>query len=368
MKVVVIGAGIIGCSVANYLAEVGCSVTVVDSADVAGGATRASFAWLNSNAKEPKIYHDLNVAGVQEHVRFAAESKRAPWFHPSGNFEWSTTGDGEAYLEAKVRRLRDWGYSAEWVTVEELEKREPDVSVGRARKAKIAFYPNEGWVDPHGLARELLRRATQMGATVHTGREVVSMDADGDGRIARVITHTEERFDSDLVVVCAGPATGKVVSLAGGSLPMKNRAGAIALSAPVRIGLQSVLHAPAVAIRPDQGGRVLMLLRARHVLSTTQLSGAHSLRDVNRALAAAADYVPALRGSRIESTRVGVRPIPYDGLPVVGFLPGFQNLYVAVTHSGVTLALLLGRLIGSEVALHRPEPALAPFRPERFAT
>jgi glycine/D-amino acid oxidase-like deaminating enzyme len=96
-------------------------------------------------------------------------------------------------------------------------------------------------------------------------------------------------------------------------------------------------------------------------------SGFDALRVGGRVLTAAADVVPALRHSRIERTRVGVRPIPHDGLPVVGLLPGLQNLYVAVTHSGVTLALILGRLIALEVALHSPQRVLAPFRPERLA-
>jgi glycine/D-amino acid oxidase-like deaminating enzyme len=367
LNVVVIGAGIMGCSVAYHLAEAGCSVKVVDSKAVAGGATRASFAWLNSNAKLPRNYHDLNVAGMQEHKRFAQKSQQAPWFHPSGNFEWSATEEGEAELEAKVNRLRDWRYPARWVTVAELERWEPDVSLVRTRNMKIAHYPEEAWVDARRLAFVLLRRATLMGATTHTCREVVWMDAEGDDRIARVVTNTDERFDADFIVVCAGPATGRVVSLAGGRLPMKNRAGLVALSAPVAIGLRSILHAPDVSIRPDKGGRVLMHSRALDVPKVGTLSGLDALRVGGRVLAAAADVVPALRHSRIESTRMGVRPIPHDGLPVVGLLPGLQNLYVAVTHSGVTLALILGRLIALEVALHRPQRVLAPFRPERLA-
>jgi glycine/D-amino acid oxidase-like deaminating enzyme len=367
LNVVVIGAGIMGCSVAYHLAEAGCSVKVVDSKGVAGGATRASFAWLNSNAKQPRNYHDLNVAGMQEHKRFARRSQRAPWFHPSGNFEWSATEEGEAELEAKVNRLRHWRYPAGWVTVEELQRREPDVSLVRTRKMKIAHYPEEAWVDARRLAVVLLRRATLMGATIHTRREVVWMDAEGDDRIARVVTNTDERFDADFIVVCAGPATEGVVSLVGGRLPMKNRAGLVALSAPVAIGLSSILHAPDVNIRPDVGGRVLMHSRALDVPIVGTPSGNDALRVGGRMLAVAADVVPALRHSRIESTRMGVRPIPQDGLPVVGLLPGLQNLYVAVTHSGVTLALILGRLIALEVGLHRPQRVLAPFRPERPA-
>jgi glycine/D-amino acid oxidase-like deaminating enzyme len=319
---------------------------------------------LNSNAKQPRNYHDLNVAGMLEHERFARKSQRAPWFHPSGNFEWTATEEGEAELEAKVNRLRDWRYAAAWVTVEELERREPDVSLVRTGKLRIAHYPEEAWVDARLLAFVLLRRATHMGATIHTCREVVWMDAEGEDRITRVVTNTDERFDADFIVVCAGPASGKVVSLAGGRLPMKNRAGLVALSAPAAIGLRSILRAPDVSIRPDEGGRVLMHSRALDVANLGTLSGLDAFRVGGRVLAAAAHVVPALRHSRIESTRIGVRPIPHNGLPVVGLLPGLQNLYVAVTHSGVTLALILGRLIALEVALDRPQRVLAPFRPE----
>jgi glycine/D-amino acid oxidase-like deaminating enzyme len=368
LNVVVIGAGIIGCSVAHYLAEAGCSVKVIDSGEVAGGATRASFAWLNSNDKGPRNYHDLNVAGMKEHKRFAAESQRARWFHPSGNFEWSATEEGEAKLEAKVNRLREWRYPAEWVTVEELERWEPDVSVGRPCKLKIAYYPEEAWIDARGLSLVLLRRATRMGATIHTCCEVVRMDAEADNRITRVVTNTGERFVADFIVVCAGPATGKVVSLARGRLPMRNRAGLVTLSAPVAIGLRSVLHAPTVSIRPDEGGRVLMHSKAFDVPRTGGFSGLDAMHVGGQVLTAAAAVVPALRETRVERTRVGVRPIPHDGRPVVGLLPGLQNLYVAVTHSGVTLALILGRLIAREVALHRPQAVLSPFRPERLAT
>jgi glycine/D-amino acid oxidase-like deaminating enzyme len=367
MEVVVIGAGIIGGSVAYHLAEAGCSVKVLDSGDVAGGTTGASFAWLNSNAKQPRHYHDLNVAGMEEHKRFAAESQDAPWFHPSGNFEWSATEEGNKALEAKVNRLRDWCYRTEWVTVDELERWEPDVSLARGDKIKIAHYPEEAWIDAPGLAFELLLHATYMGATIHPACEVVSIDPEGNDGIARVVTSTNERFDADFIVVCAGPATGKVVSLAGGNVPMRNKPGLVALSAPVAIGLGSVLHAPGAGIRPDEGGRVLMLSGGLKVSTAWESSGPDALHAAEGLLRAAADVVPALVESRIESTRVGVRPIPHDGFPVVGFLPGSQNVYVAVTHSGVTLALLLGRLIARKVAFHRPQSVLAPFRPERFA-
>jgi glycine/D-amino acid oxidase-like deaminating enzyme len=67
----------------------------------------------------------------------------------------------------------------------------------------------------------------------------------------------------------------------------------------------------------------------------------------------------------VESAAVGVRPLPADGLPAVGWVRAPGGLYVVVTHSGVTLAPLLAELVTREVH-GSTEPLLAPFRPDRF--
>jgi glycine/D-amino acid oxidase-like deaminating enzyme len=59
--------------------------------------------------------------------------------------------------------------------------------------------------------------------------------------------------------------------------------------------------------------------------------------------------------------------MPADRLPIVGPVPGLDGLYLAVTHSGVTLAPVLGRLIADEIATGDQAWLLAPFRPARFA-
>jgi glycine/D-amino acid oxidase-like deaminating enzyme len=63
-----------------------------------------------------------------------------------------------------------------------------------------------------------------------------------------------------------------------------------------------------------------------------------------------------------------VRPMPGDRHTIAGRIPGFINGWVIATHSGVTLGPLLGRLMSDEIVRGKPSSALAPFRPERFAT
>ena len=77
--------------------------------------------------------------------------------------------------------------------------------------------------------------------------------------------------------------------------------------------------------------------------------------------------VRGLDHAEVAEYQVCVRPMPADGQSIVGRLPGAEHLYVAVTHSGVTLAAHLSRLIAAELTTGEPRAELAPYRPGRFA-
>ena len=61
------------------------------------------------------------------------------------------------------------------------------------------------------------------------------------------------------------------------------------------------------------------------------------------------------------------RPMPSDGLPIIGYVPGIQGAYVATMHSGVSLATIVGQTVTEEITSGRVPPMLAPYRPARFA-
>jgi glycine/D-amino acid oxidase-like deaminating enzyme len=81
----------------------------------------------------------------------------------------------------------------------------------------------------------------------------------------------------------------------------------------------------------------------------------------------ASEVLPAVAGARAEAARIGVRPYPADGVSAVGPMPGVSGYYIAVTHSGVTLAPFLGRAVAEEITRSRVVPQLEHFRPSRFA-
>ena len=77
--IIVIGAGVMGASVAYRLAQAGAAVTVLEASRVGGGTSGTSFAWTNAHLKPPRAYHDLNVAGMKAHAALCDECGTTPW-------------------------------------------------------------------------------------------------------------------------------------------------------------------------------------------------------------------------------------------------------------------------------------------------
>src|SRR5579862_6949008 len=94
-------------------------VTLLDQDQPGRGTSRWSFAWVNSNDKEPRPYHDLNHAGIQAWAELAPELDGPAWYRPVGHLELAIADSGQPAadtdLTARVRRLTNWGYPARLV-------------------------------------------------------------------------------------------------------------------------------------------------------------------------------------------------------------------------------------------------------------
>lgn len=366
MEIVVIGGGVVGASVAYRLSQAGAAVTLLDAGRLAGGTSASSFAWINSNNKAPLEYHRLNAAGVAEHSRLRQEFGTAPWLHMDGNVEWSGDSSANATLHSKVERLRGWGYEAELLPITALRELEPEL-LPPHDATEFAFYPLEGYVDVPVLVGVLGRAAEKLGAKIRTGCRVAAFALE-QGRVRGVVTARGEHITADLVVNCAGRWADQVAAFGGARVPLAPTTGLLAISFPSPVSLRSVVHTPAVNLRPDGGGRIVM--QADELDATVQedtplvpLPPA-----CRRLLERARRVLPGLAGTALEAARVGVRPMPSDGHSLVGPLPGAAGTYLVCTHSGVTLGPLLGRLVADEVVRGVVDPRLRPFRPERLSS
>jgi glycine/D-amino acid oxidase-like deaminating enzyme len=80
----------------------------------------------------------------------------------------------------------------------------------------------------------------------------------------------------------------------------------------------------------------------------------------------ATQYIPSLRGTKIVEKKQALRPMPIDGQSVIGFSEKLDNLYIIMTHSGVTLAPLIGEIASIEILEGARVDFLSNFRPGRF--
>jgi glycine/D-amino acid oxidase-like deaminating enzyme len=363
-RVIVIGAGILGASAAFRLSKAGAAVTIVDRNEPGTGTTGNSFAWVNANQKTPREYFELNLAGMKEHDRLEEELGGAPWLHHTGNLVW--TGDAVRYDEIcrRVERLRAWGYNANWITAAEVnEKYEPNIAFS-GRTMRIAWFPDESWLDGPLYVRSILDRAIDAGASVRSGQEVTSIDVTGS--VAQVTLADGQVLTGDIVLNAAGPSADQIAAMVGRTLPLAPTRGLL-MRVEVQEGAVSrIIHATDVNLRPDGKGHILVhhdsidpLICGRSEIPVDDPNCRELCKRARRLL-------PEITTSRIVEVRVGVRPYPADSVSCVGAVPGIPGYYETVTHSGVTLGPLLGRLITEEILEGKVDPLLTPFRADRF--
>jgi glycine/D-amino acid oxidase-like deaminating enzyme len=362
LRVAVVGAGVVGSSVAYRLSEGGAEVVLIDGAEPGSGTTSTSFAWVNANNKLPRDYFELNLAGMHEHERLHDEIGGG-WLHPTGNLIEPTEGELE-YLVKRVERLLSWSYAAEMLPASTVNERlEPPV-VFPDPKTRVAHFPKESWVDALTLTRTLVQAAGRNGASMLFWNVVNGIEVGVKG--VTVSLENGGTVHTDAVVNATGAGAVPVAGMVGRELPLDVFPGLLVRVAVPGEPLSHLLHTPHINLRPDGPGYVLLHHGSIDEELTDDFAGvedplcAELLQRARRVL-------PALEEAEIVEARFGMRPVPADGHSCVGGLPRLPGYYEAVTHSGVTLGPLVGRLLAREILTGEVDPLIAPFRPDRFA-
>jgi len=362
--VAVIGLGIVGASATYAAAWSGARVLALDAGTAGGGTSGTSFAWLNSVRKEPDVYHRLNAAGMTAHRELSRELGGDAGYHDGGSLEWAEAEDEERELRERVHRLAGRGYPADWISRERAAALEPGLAIAD-HVQEVAFYAADAWLDAPRLIGRLLAAAAARGAEVRE-RTTVALRARGDR--VEVLAADSPAISAESVLVCVGPATQTFLESLGVTLPIGTVPGLLAVTSRPAQPLRRVVHAPGVHLRPDAGGGLLLGAEDLDAVAARADSPGDLTAPAAQLLERAARVFPAARSLKIVDARVGVRPMPGDRHTIAGRIPGFINGWMIATHSGVTLGPLLGRLMSDEIVRGKPSPALAPFRPDRFAT
>jgi glycine/D-amino acid oxidase-like deaminating enzyme len=253
---------------------------------------------------------------------------------------------------------RAWGYGLRSVGREAFRALEPQV----AHPPEMAVFAElEGSLDANQATRALLASAERHGADTRYGCAVVAIRVQ-DGRIIGAET-SQGPIEADCLVLAAGVATQGLAAPLGVALPMTNLPGLLIRTRPVEPVLQRLVLSPGCHVKQDPDGALV---------AGADFGGGGEVEDAERAGEELLDQVrallPGVSGLALEEVVIGVRPMPGDGFPAVGFAAGLEGLYVAVMHSGVTLAPAIGRFAAEEILEGAQIDLLAPYRPSRFET
>lgn len=350
VRVLVLGAGVLGAAVAARVAGRGHEVHVLDAGPTPGSGTSAtSFAWVNGNHKRPPHYRELNAAAIDEHHRLGGVERG--WLVANGHLEYAAGADRRRRLTDRVENLTAAGYPASFLDADAARDLEPDLRVGA--DALVGWFPGEAHCYPELFIAAMLGTP---GVTVETGAAVVAASGTTAG-LADGTVRTADR-----VVTCLGRQTGLLHPDVPMVAPRTGNAvvGVLVRTAPVPVRLSRVVTTDTVNLRPAGGGAVLA-----HALDQDPLVDPRGpvpepvLATVRARLRDRLGYPVTLT-----SAFVGLRALPADGLPVVG--PVASGGYAVATHSAVTLAPLLGELVAREVCDGVVQERLSPYRPDRF--
>ena len=372
-EIVVVGAGAIGAALALRLRRAGAQVLIVDAGAPGAGTSGASFAWFNASSKVrlryPPEYFELNRRGVQSCYQLANEVSDGSWLHPIGNLEFPPEEE-LAQLRSDVAEMLRRGYPARLVDGRQAAELEPNIRV--SSEAVGAYYPHEGWIDGPLMVQALLHDFKKDGGRVIESDAVTRLDV-GGGRVASATLASGLALEADQFVLAAGIDIPALAAQVDVNIPLADRGskgvpGLLGLLSgdPGAPTLSTIVHVSGALARPNGPGR-LMIAPLHGDPELTLTTAAESLRSTSESVVEhALGALPFLDRFHFDRAVIGARALPIDRVSIIGSAPGVDGLYVATTHSGISLAAHISELITSEIVEGRRQEELEPFRPDRF--
>ncbi|RFU68396.1 FAD-binding oxidoreductase [Bacillus sp. V59.32b] len=349
-KVIVVGAGILGASTAYQLAKMGAEVLIIDRNDK-GQATAAAAGiicpWISQRRNQ--AWYQLAKAGARYYPGLIKE------LESEGETNTGYAQVGALSIHTDMEKMKN--------LEERVQKRKPDASeigdISRLdeKETRKHFPPlAEGYhsvhiggaarVDGRALRDALKRSAQRNGATLLTGDAALQFNSN---RVTGV-TVGDETHSADKVIVCAGAWANQILKSLGVNFQVSFQKGQIV---QVQLPDAADTHKWPVVIPPSD--KYLLAFNDQRVLigSTNEddIDGYDvrvTARGVQELLNKGLEMAPGLADSTFLETRVGFRPFTPGSLPVIGSLPGWDDIIVAngLGASGLTM----GPYIGNQLA------------------
>ncbi len=358
-RVVVIGGGIIGCSVAYYLSRAGARVTLLERGPLCGEATSGAAGLCTVSTREGLL---LDLA--RESLRLMDEAGRELGFdfelRQGGSLALLRSEAEVAQQRALVERQRLIG-----VDIEMLDRDATLASEPAATPSLLGgvYSPLDCTVNPFLLTLAMATGARRGGATVRTGMEVTGLKVEG-GRVTGATTRDGD-VSGDLVVLATGAWTPLITRTIGLDLPIEPSRGQMVITEPVReLSRKTVKNTEHTYLCPTPRGNRIIGSMTEKVGFNKQLT----IERLSEYVREAAELVPALGGVRVMRAWAGLRPLSPDNQALLGPVPGYEGLILAAGHSrlGILYSAVTSKMVADLITTGRADFPLEPFAPLRF--
>ena len=411
MHVVIVGAGAIGMAAAADLARRGVRVTVLDRGPVGGGCSYGNAGWLTPCFATPLpapgvlsaslrwlldpdsplyIEPSLNPEWFRWMTRFILSTRRAPFtrgtqallalsrfslsayaaldqefpgafgFSRKGLLAVAQTREKLLGFTHEARAMERLGVTIRALDPAQVAELEPAV---RGPVAGGIYYPDEAHCEPLAAVEAMARAARKHGAVVETGVELI--DFDSRGTTIHALRTTRGRIDADRVVLATGSWTKTLARKLGLRVPVLGGKGYAVIvrsvDPPPRRPIKVIDRR--IAITPRADG-----VRLAGTLQLVDGDESITARRVDAIVNGSKTVLNIPEPPEIVEVWRGLRPCTPDGLPVIGFAPGHDNLVLATGHQmcGLHTAPGTGRLVAELITGETPFVDPAPFRAGRF--
>ncbi len=348
--VVVVGAGIVGASVGYHLARAGAGVLLLDRSLPASGASGNSFAWIGrgtATAPPEQLLLRREVLGDYRRLERELPGVRVRW---TGSLSWGADGPGP------LDGAGGGGGDGRFVDAAEVARLEPAL---HRLPARAELRAGDGAVDPVAVTEALVDGVRGRGGQVWTGVTAHELAVRGH-RVVGVGTSAGEVAAGTVVLAAGADAPGLCAPL-GYYLPVDSSPALLMrFTAPPGV-VRTLVANDQIEVREAADGQLLVAWDHDGQTTADELdrAGQQMLTRLRESFTGAADVA-------LVSVHVERRPMPADGSPVIGPVPRTAGAYLAVMHSGVTLAATVGRLAATEITDGHAAVELTGLRPSRF--
>jgi glycine oxidase len=343
--VVIIGGGVIGCSIAYHLRKAGVRVIVIDQGEIGAEASSAAAGLLAplGSLSGPGPFADLLLASFALFPSLVPELEEASGiqmeFEQTGALRVVRNSKNVPNLRKRMKAWQPLGLEMRWLTGEEARQLEPTL----APEVCAALYaPEESQIRASQVVKAFARAAANLGATLRGHTRITGIQQQHD-RVTAIETSQGETIACQELIVAVGAWAAQwsewlQIELA--VVPQRGQILALRQPAPP---LRHIIFGEAAYLAPKQDATVVVGATREEVGFDKRLTAG----GVAWLLSTASRLIPSLEQSAIERMWAGLRPKTPDNLPILGAAPGWENVTLATGHGsvGIMLSAITGKTL-----------------------